>query len=567
MAYDAFVFQSEGMARRAERARKRSDMAFRVFSNYYLYCQEVARLFWPERANFTEDRTPGIDLQEDLFTGAPQVLRRDLANRLGNATRPGRDWARLIGRPEEMMTNDGVRLWCDGASRTHQRILYDRRANYAHTKMVGDNDYVTFGNAVSICAYNERRDGLVFMPRHLKDCAWVTDANGMVNELFEKMKMRLEHAARLFGKDKLPSRWRKMMDQPGGDMQEVNVIRAAYPIRPEDFADDRKPAKMHRYVVAYIVGDDSLSDKESGALAENYCGEFPYNVRRWMPLDPEPFGRSPVTTIALADGRRMNVAEMSTLKAIEWAVEPPMWAEEDAVVSSFELRSGGITFVNTENMANSRDPIGQIQVGDPRYGEMFLERKRTEMTLQFYETLWKLPEREMTAFETAERLALIVQEAAPVFQPMESDLSREQDTVFDKASRAPGGNAYVIDNGEPPDELVFDGTLDWEFETFVSATLRKVKAQRARDVVMHVAEGRSINPSYGDHVNWDDMEREAVAGIGAEGWVLDRESVDALRRQRAEAERQAQMEEDMAQTAEVLAKANPENLKMLEDQR
>lgn len=565
MAYDGFTFRSEGMEKRAKRARKRSDEAFKTFVNFHLYCQEVARLFWPERANFTEDRTPGIDLQEDLFTGAPQVLRRDFANRLGNAIRPGRDWARLVGRPEEMMNGDAIRLWCDGASRTHQRILYDRRANYAATMHVGDNDYATFGNAVSWAAYNERRDGMVFSPRHLKDCAWLTDVNGMVNEMFEKLEMRLDLAAKMFGKNNLPAKWQKMMDEPAGDMRKVKLIRAVYPIRDEDFAGDRRPAKMHRFVVSYLVGDDSCRDSESGALAENYCGEFPYDVRRWMPLEPEPFGRSPCTVIALADGRRLNVAEMSTLKAIEWAVDGPLWAEEEAVVSAFEMRSGGITFVNTENMATGRDPIGQITTGDPRYGEVFLERKHSHMALQFYETLWKLPEREMTAFETAERLELIVQEAAPVFQPMEADLSRQQDMVFDKAARAPMGNPYH-EHGEPPEELVFDGTLDWEFETFVSRTLRKVRAMRARDVVQHVAEAKTVKPDYGDHVNWDEMEREAVAGMGAETWVLERDKVDALRQRRVDAARQAQMEEDLQQTADAALRANPENLRMLEDQ-
>jgi hypothetical protein len=503
-------------------------------------------------------------MQEDLFTGAPQVLRRDLANRIGNAIRPGnRDWIKLGARPEEMMNDDAVRLWCDTASRVHRRILYDRRANYTHTMSVGDNDYVCFGNAVSWCSYNKNRDGLVFKAVHLKDCVWATDESGIVNELYETLHLTLDDCVRLFGKDKLPKAWIKKLDAPAGGFDKVKVIRGVYPVREEDFDANRRPPKFMEYVVSYVVGDNECSDSEHGGLGESYCAAFPYNVRRWLPLD-EPFGRSPCTTIALADSRRLNVAEMATLKAIEWAVDGPMWAEEDAVVSSFELRSGGITFVNTENMANSRDPIGRIQGGEPRFGMEYTDRRRADMTVQFYETLWKLPEREMTAYETAERMEILVQEAAPVFQPMEADLSFQQDTVFDKASRAPGGSPYNID-GPPPDSLVFDGTTEWEFETFIATSLRKMRSAKAQEIIRHVSEARMVKPDYGDHLNWEEMEREALAGLGPERWIMPRQMVKQIKANRAQAERQAQMEEDMAQTMEVAAKANPENMRMMEE--
>lgn len=561
MMYD--LTTSPGMGLRAIRVRKREAVLRQAFSNFHIYCQAVAEMFWPERANFTRDRTPGTDMQEDLFTGTPQLLRRDLANRIGNAIRPGnRDWIKLVARPEEFMEDDGTRLWCDTASRVHRRILYDRRANYSHTMSVGDNDYVCFGNAVSWCAYNAKRDGLVFRPVHLKDAVWATDESNIVNELYERISLSLDDCVRLFGKDRLPKEWIKMLDKPEGGLQKVTVIRGAYPIRAEDFETNRRPPKFMNYVVSYIVGDGKCSDSEDGCLGESYCATFPYNVRRWLPLD-EPFGRSPCTTIAQSESRRLNVAEMATLKAIEWAVDGPMWAEEDAVVSAFELRSGGITFVNTENMANNRDPIGRIQGGEPRMGMEYTERKRADLAVQFYEVLWKLPEREMTAFETAERMELLVQEAAPVFQPMEADLSLQQDTVFSKAMNAPGGNPYDV-GGSPPQALVEAGTLEWEFETFIATSIRKMRSARAQDVIRHVAEAKAVKPDYGDHINWDEMERDALAGFGWDRWVLDRKKVDELRQIRANAQRQAQIEEDMARTAEVAANANPENLRMME---
>lgn len=545
-----------GLDQRVYKARKREKNLREKFANFRIYCQEIAELFWPERANFTVDRTPGIDMQGGLFTGVPQMLRRDLANRIGTLTRPPSDeWFRLVARPEEMMTDDAVRFWCDMVTRQQRRIVYDRNANFTEALSLADQEYVCFGNSVSWVAYNRMQTGLIFRDAHLRDCSWAVNEENRVDELYQRMKLPLGQCARLFGLEKLPREWKKRLDKPEGRFDEAEIVRAAVPVDPEDYQRGTRPPVRMKTAVQYFTHE--CQQDEQGALGEAFCEVFPYHVRRWMPMG-EPFGRSLCTNVALADARTLNIADAAALKAIEMVADPPRWAEDEAVLGTVDLVPGGVTYVDSTKLANSRDPMGTIEGGDPRMVMEFLMYKRNAMAGQFFENLWKFPDREMTAFETSERLEIMTQESTPVFQPMEADNARLMDIVFSKVSAK---NAYP----PPPKALVDQGEAEWEFETPVTRSLRKARAMKAQQILTVIGANKEMFPELGKQLNVVEMEREMLAGMGPENWIKPREVAeqDAAIEQQAMAE--AQEEQDLMAAAEIGAKARPENLRMIEE--
>lgn len=552
MAYD--LTTTNGIDERARKARKRMNKLFSQFANFRIYCQTIAELFWPERADFTVDRTQGMDMQDGLFTGAMQTLRRDFGNRLGAVTRPpNQQWFSLVAKPDEMMKDDSIRYWCDTATRIQRRTLYNRNANYADAMSISDQDFVTFGNAVTWCAYNKMQTGLVFRNAHLRDCAWAVNEYGLVDELYEKIKMPLGHAIRMFGLERLPQDWQRRAEKPEGLLEDVTVIRGAIPIDPDDYPG-YKPPKGKRCAILYFT--DDCKSGESGALGESYCELFPYNVRRWMPLG-EPFGRSLCTTVGLADARSLNVAEMAALKAIEMVTDPPRWADDEAVIGEVELKPGGVTFIDSSSLATGRDPLGKIEGGDPRYVMDFLVYKRNQMAVQWFETLWKFPDREMTAYEAAERMDIMTQDATPVFQPIEADNARQMDVVFSKISAKNGFPP-------PPEGLLLSGEADWEFETPVSASLKRARAMKARNIIDNVMVAKQVWPDFGDNIDRDALEREMLQGMGPDNWILPAKEVEAQRAARDEAQRQAQMEQDMVEGGKAALNAKPENLRAVE---
>lgn len=563
MAYDGVPLSTagDGARERIKTAKARADKLFQDFALFRSYCQTVAEIFWPERANFTIDRTPGADMQSGLYTSTPQVMRRDLSNRIGSVIRaPSQDWFKLVARPDELMTDDAVRQWCDTSTRTLRSIIYDRRTNYAKTMAVGDNDFVTFGNAVSWAAVSEDQEHMVFRPCHLRNCAWAENEYGNVDEIYEKLKMNLGQVARLFGRNNLPKPWLQRLDRKGGagGLEDVQVMRGVYPIRQGDYKEGSKPARKWKYVVCYWA-DDAGCHEDELALRERFSRTFPYNVRRWQVMGDEPFGRSPVTTVALADAYTLNVAEMATLKAIEFSADPMRWAAHEAVVGDIEFRAGGVTYVDFEDMASGRDPFGTFESGDSTHSMDYIEKKQVGMALQFFETLWKFPDREMTAYEASERMQMIVQEATPVFQPMEDDNSRQMDTVFDLS----------LDRGAfqpPPDTLLQNGSATWEFETPVSTSLRKVRSEKARTILMEAGEFKAAFPTFGDHIDLDKLEREYLQGRGPESWIKPVDQVEKERVARQEQIAQERGTEQALQIADTAAKARPENLKQLTDE-
>lgn len=546
-----------GLEKRVSDARAREKKLRADFANFMIYCQEVADLFWPERANFTIDKTPGTDMQDGLFTGAPQMLRRDLANRIGTLTRPSNDeWFRLAARPEEMMTDDAVRYWCDMVSRQQRRIVYDRNSNFTEALALADQDYVTFGNSVTWCAYNRAQTGLIFRDVHLRDCCWSVNEENRVDELYQRIKMPLGQVVRLFGKEKLPKEWQRKYEKPEGRFELVEIIRGAVPVDPEEYPRGSRPPMRMKVAILYFTQD--CARDEHGALGEAFCEVFPYHVRRWMPIG-EPFGRSLCTNVALADARTLNIADMAALKAIEMVADPPRWAEDEAVLGTVDLVPGGVTYVDTTKMAgSSRDPIGKIEGGDPRSVMEFLIYKRNAMASQFFENLWKFPDREMTAFETSERLEIMTQEATPVFQPMEADNARLMDIVFSKSSAK---NAYP----PPPPRLIEEGEATWEFETPVTRSQRKARAYKGREILTIVAEAKKAFPEFGNQINVTELEREMLAGMGPENWIKPREVADQEAAIQQNAMVEAQEEEDLMAAADIAAKARPENLRMIEE--
>lgn len=554
MPYD--LTTRAGLDKRVYKARKRAQKLHEQFSNFRIYCQEVAEFFWPERANFTIDRTPGVDLQTGLYTGAPQMLRRDLGNKIGTMTRPPSDeWFRLVARPEEMMSGDDIRYWCDIVTRQQRRIIYDRNANFTSCFALADQDYVCFGNSVSWCAYNRMQTGLIFRDAHLRDCSWAVNEENMVDELYQRMKLPLGQVVRLFGEDKLPREWKKRYEKADGRFEEVELIRGAVPVDMEEYERGSRPPARMKYSILYFVQD--CDKDEHGALGEAFCEQFPYLVRRWMPMG-ESFGRSLCTNVALADARTLNIADMAALKAIEMLADPPRWAEDEAVLGAVDLVPGGVTFVDTSRMTNTRDPIGKIEGGDPRSVMEFMMYKRNSMATQFFETLWKFPDRQMTAFETGERMEIMTQEATPVFQPIEADNARLMDLVFSKASAK---NAYP----PPPPRLLNEGEAEWEFETPVTRSLRKARAYKAKQIIETLAIGKQVIPELGNQLNVVEMEREMLAGMGPENWIKPRDVAAQDEAMKQESMIEDQQDQDAMAAAQIAAGAKPENLRMIEE--
>jgi hypothetical protein len=539
------------MKERGQKWKKRGDALFTEKDSFNALFQAQAEIFYPERADFFGDRAYGDERYDGIFTSVPQRMRRDMANNLGSMLRPrGKEWFKAVVRPERLMEIKLHKQWLEKTTRTQRNIVYAPTANFTRAMAESDNDYVCFGNAIVRHTYNQARTGLLFSCAHLKDCAWAENHEGVVDELHERMNMTLKQAVGLFGKDNLPKEWRdNCEDHPE---RKVKVQRCVAPLELYEYEKSERPRRNARYLSLYMACE---VDEKEAALGEGHFNWFPYLVRRWMTVSGEPYGRSPCAGVALADARTLNIAQQALLKSVEWKVDPPKYAAHDAIVGEINLRAGAITYIDSEYLDKRLEPIKNMETGDPRFGIELTDRLAMTQGRAFWQDLFKLPEKQMTAYEAGKWIEEYVRSAAPVFEPMEAENAQLMDAVFERAAEQKAFD-------EAPEGLQ-GAEVNFEFETPLSDAYRDLRAQQASQLVTDMTLQAEIAPDSLDNIDFDEVTRGRMQNLPVD-WARDPELVKQVRDSRAEAQAEEQAKQEAAIAADMALKAKPENVRMLE---
>ena len=553
------------MRERAKKWRKRGDVRFKKQQQHNLLWQAQAEIFYPERADFTVRHSDGDERYDGIFAIEPQIFRRDMANAVGALMRPrGKPWFRLVAKPNHLMDNDAIMRWCEHKTEVHREIVYDKDAQFTRAMAQSDNDYVTFGNSIVSHTYNMNATGMLYKCLHLRDCAWAENFEGVVDEMHEKMQLELRQIAQLFGLPALPKEWaRRLKDHPE---EKHTIRRCVAPIDEYEYSREERQerATLAEYMSLYIaegVGDDEC------ALGESHFIGFPYTVRRWMTVSGEDYGRSPCTGVALAESRVLNSVQESLLTGIQLKNEPPLQARHDAVIGEPSLRPAAITYIDDDYDERLGDALKTLNVGEPRYGMEYAEKKQEALGNAFFQSILKwLPDKQLTAFEVSKRLETYVQEAAPIFEPMEAENAMMQEATFLRAlemgaygQRLPDGTIEGV-----PEELQ-TAEMGFDFETPLSDALKEQKAAKGDELMARITSWEDIAPTMKDNFDLDEIARDIGEGHGQVNWMKkpeDRDAERAARQQEAEQQRAEQAAMAMVDTA---ARANPENLRMAED--
>jgi hypothetical protein len=560
---------------RAKKWRARSKDMFKKQNSFLSLWQAQAEIFYPERADFTIKHSDAMERYEGLHTGEPQYLRRELGNKIGALLRPrGRDWFNLATNPEENGEEDDARKWLERMTKRHKNIVYDKDAMFVRCMKESDHDYVTFGNSIVSHTYNSTYSGMLYKCLHLRNNAWKQDYSGKVNENHENMILTLSEMARMFGKDALPKKLKERLDKHPHEYH--TIIRCVAPLSEyETDADadiDALAQDGFEFCSLYMTQDD-YDHQDNPVLAEGHFRWFPYTHRRWMTVSGEDYGRSAVTGIALANGRTLNVAEEALLTGIELAVEPPKVVAHDSMLSNFSFRAGEVAILDDDyDYRRHGDAVQSIKVGEVRYAMEFKTAELQFLGRVFYENLLKLPvEHEMTASEAGMRTDQMIQEGAPVFEPMEEDQASIMDATFNRAM-AKGAYGRILPDGsiEGLPRSLEGVKTEFNFDTPISRALKQRKSQQFDELMVRVAGLAQLAPVYPEamevlsNVDLDEAMRDAVIGSAPATWLRNKKDVEAIREERHREQAVAQQQAAAMQMAETAAKANPENMKMLD---
>lgn len=523
------------------------DQLFGNRSTLMLLWQDIAENFYPERADFTVKREMGDDYAGNLTTSYPLLVRRELGDSISSMLRPrGQQWFSISIDEDEQLDNSG-KEWLQWSTGVQKRAMYDRLSQFVRATKEGDHDFAAFGQPVLSVEVDWSTTALLYRCWHLRDVAWCEKYNGTIGDIHRNWcpDVRTLHA--IFGKDKLHANVTKQLDKTP-----YNTVKCRHIVIPSDTYEGDKKYRTP-YVSIYIDLENNHLISEVASWSQIYC------IPRWQTVSGSQYAYSPAAVAGLPDARLLQAMTLTLLEAGEMAVRPPLIATKEALRSDIAVYAGGITWVDAqydERLGEVLRPITQDKSGLP-FGLDVSEEKKAMLQQAFYLNKLSLPppDREMTAYETGQRIQEYIRNALPLFEPMENEYNGALcEMTFDALMRV---GAFG-----PPEEFpqsLRGEDVRFKFESPLHQAIERQKGQKFLEAKGLLREAAEIDPASVATVDARVALRDALSGIGIDAkWMRSEEAVEAQAQkmqQQQEAQQALAVAQQGADVAETAGKA------------
>lgn len=501
------------------RARELCQIGAKLFSRKSLWdslAQDLADNFYPLRSDFTRTLELGDDFSTGLMESYPVQARETLGNSINAMLRQG-EWFAVKTGIEEVDEDPSVARWLEEATKRFRRLVYDRRANFTAATIEADHDWVTFGNPVLSVGESPTRDHMLFNAWHPKDCAWMLNEVGRVDHLQRKLKMTARNLNRKY-KGKVHSDIVTAAEKdPSKEFDCRHIVLPMDEVYGDDKAMRRRYARSP-FLSMYVDVEHEM------ILGEGGLPTFTYVVPRWRTLSHIPQGFSPATINAIPDGRMIQSMARIILEQGEKAVDPPTVAKGEIFRDAVNLYAGGMTYVDLEDSDDIRKVFQTIETGNLSVGMEMKQDVRELIAEAFLLNKLFLPDtREMTAYETSQRVAEFRRAALPFFGPIESEYHLPLlDAAFTLAI-----NNRQFNFDDMPEEL--DGMdTTFTFESPLNTAEGRAQVAAYQETVQIIAASAQYDETIPGGYDFKKMTKDAVRGTGAPAdWEKDEEQAQA----------------------------------------
>lgn len=526
------------MDTRAREVVRMGDALFGRKKNVDTLWQEIALNFFPERADFTYERSEGEEYAGHLFTSYPVMARRELGNLFASNLRPRQNkWFSIHVDDEELDDGDAERQYLEWLETIQWKAMYERRTQFVRATKEADHDFAAFGNAVIWYGLNARSDGLLFRNYHLRDNAWSENGEGAIDVNHRNWKPSARQLKHYFP-DSISSETRKLCEKDPEKL--VNCRHAVLPSRLYHYQS--KAGKQYPFVSLFVECESETVLEEVGL---NY---FPYVIPRWQTISGSAYGVSMATAVLLPDGRTSQVVMRTIREAGEKYVDPPMIAIGDAIRGDLALYAGGVTNADIEydeRLGEVLRPITQNRGGMP-IGFDIATALKEDIRSGFFLDKIQLPEtgKDMTAFEVGRRLQEHIRQSSPIFEPI---MEEYNDPLCD------GVFNLLLANGAFPIDFMPESLqgrdVKFKFRSPLADMEEQAEAETFGQVMTQIVGPiAQIDPSQMENVDLTTSTRDAMRAAGWKAkWFKPVEAVQ---------QRQAQMAKqmEMAQGVQMLDK-------------
>jgi hypothetical protein len=440
------------------------------------------------------------------------------------------------------MKDRSVQEWFDMATAKIFAKRYEAGSGFQSTSSQTYISLGAFGTGLNFIDSNPEKPGsLRYAPSFIGDV--IIDANhqGVIDTVYRRFWLTARNAVAKFGVENVGERIVKCLERGDKDAdKDFEFVHCVMP-NPNHDPESIDPDKM-AYLSAYIEVADRKYVRKSGYRT------MPYAVARYE-LDPySHYGRSPAMQV-LPYIRTLNEMARVDLRASHLAIQPPVLAYDDGIVSTIDMRPGAVTFGGVNDQG--RQLIQPFNSGvRPDIAEDKMARQANTVNDAFLLTLFQIlvETPQMTATEVMARMQEKGSLVAPVLGRLQSEylgpmIEREIDLLV-----AMGQLPEM-----PPALVEAQGEFEIQYESPIS------RLQRSEEMVgaNRVLEATMMLVNAGDEQALDRFDGDVYIKLtqelnGAPTKLLrSDDDVAAIRQQRA----QAMQEQHNAEVAQQQSQA------------
>lgn len=514
--------------------------------------RDIGEQLIPYRVRLDRQHTKGEIRDRHIYNSRPRLALRTLAAMMmAGVTSPARRWATMATNDPELNKYKPVRQYLDAAMDAVFAAL--QVSNFY--KAVSSGAYLDLPSVATACMTLEEPEpgSIRFMDHLIGEYYLDVDAQGRVDTYASIHFFTSRQLIGKFGTDRVSPQARNAYDR-GDYSTEFEVVHMIQPAEDGEYKQGALGPAGMRYKSCWweraANGHEFL--RESGFY------EFPVMAPRWSSLRDTPYGFGPGWDVR-ADCRMLQKLEKQKLIMVDKIVDPPL--KERGGVKAASLLPGAVSSI----------PMGQDHILEPlmtilpgAMGEIREQIAATEAIISetLYNHLSTLFMRDDRAQpRTATEVEAMRSEMALQMGPLLESINDEfLEPVVERTYAILARNGMLP---EPPEEL--EGQqVKVEFISIMHQMQQNTGLLPIQILVQELAVIAQLRPDVLDNFEFDELARELhrITGVRADS-ILDKMDVDEIRARRhqmEQAQRQGQAMLAMAQGANQLGGADPQNL-------
>lgn len=502
--------------------------------------QAAAEQFDPISADYTYQRSMGMEFASHLMTGAQALASGELANAISAMCRPpGQMWAHPRTGVEGVDHNITNLRWMDYAGNTLFRAFYDGRSGFSRATKEGDQSFTVIGNTCIRLKPNRDWTGLSFRAKHMRDVAFAENPEGYIDTIHVKDTMTKRNMVVAFPDTVSPKVKRAADVETGKDpFGIVNVRHIVMPATQYDMGIakteiTREGKKRRGYAlpwVSIIIDVDNCTVLEE--VGQHQMGYIP---PRWNTRPGFVYGYSPPSVISIADARMLQQITLTLLEAGQKAVDPPMAAVgNDVIQGGVNAFAGGISWIDPDYDERTGGAIRPLYGANafPQLGWGVEREDRIVKAIRDAHFLnqIKFPDttKARTAYETQKMWEEFVRSATPLIDPISAEYNFPLcDQAFEMLLRM---NAMGPISDIP--KALRGREIKFQFDTPLTVGQSAVLAQTFTSVLGITQGAVGLDPTLTNDLDADTAYRDALIAVGAPAtWIKPVDEANAAKDQ------------------------------------